>query len=130
MPASLDTARYLSLATFRKSGAEVATPVWFAPHHGALYVFSSGDAGKVKRLRNSTKARVAPCDMRGKVLGEWTDATATLIDNPAEVAAAHQALVERYGWQMRLLDCVSKIGGKYGSRAFVRIKVGSSTRRR
>ena len=124
MSKTLDTARYLSLETFRKTGAGVATPVWFAPHGGALYVFSAGDAGKVQRLRNSSKARVAPCDMRGKVLGEWADAQAFLVDSEKEITAAHAALVERYGWQMRLLDCGAKIGGRYDKRAFIRIQVG------
>ena len=51
--------RYMSLATFRKSGAQVATPVWFAPADGKLYVFTAGDSGKVKRLRGSSRARRA-----------------------------------------------------------------------
>lgn len=130
MAQTLDTARYLSLATFRKTGAEVATPVWFAPHAGALWVFSAGDAGKVKRLRNSAKARVAPCDMRGRVLGEWTDASATIVDDPRQVEAAHAALVERYGWQMRLLDCLSKLGGRYDTRAFIRVELAGGKKRR
>ena len=120
---TLENARYISLATFRKSGAEVATPVWFAPLKGTIYAFSAGDAGKVKRLRNSAKARVAPCDMRGRVLGDWTDANAYLVGDAAEREAAHAALVKQYGWQMRLLDCMSKIGGRYDSRAFIRIEL-------
>jgi hypothetical protein len=130
MPQTLETARYMSLATFRKNGAEVATPVWFAPHAGALWVFSAGDAGKVKRLRNSPKARVAPCDMRGRVLGEWVEASASIVDDPRQVQAAHAALVARYGWQMRLLDCFSKLGGRYDTRAFIRVELVGSKKRR
>jgi len=47
--AALDRQRHVALATFRRSGAEVRTPVWFAATDGKLYVFSAGDAGKVKR---------------------------------------------------------------------------------
>ena len=47
----LATADYFNLATFRKNGNAVATPVWFAPHGDTFYVFSAGDAGKVKRIR-------------------------------------------------------------------------------
>jgi len=118
----LDRARYLSLATFRRNGAEVATPVWFAPLGGKYYVFSAGEAGKVKRLRNSSKARVAPCDVRGKLLGTWSDAKATIVADEAEKQAAHAALVKQYGWQMRLLDCGAKLGGRYHKRAFIRIE--------
>ena len=38
----LDRHRYLSLATFRRNGAEVTTPVWFAAGDGKLYVFTAG----------------------------------------------------------------------------------------
>jgi uncharacterized protein len=51
--AEMDRARYMSLATFRKNGAEVATPVWFAEADLKLYVIATDDSGKVKRLRNS-----------------------------------------------------------------------------
>ena len=127
---TLENARYISLATVRKNGAEVATPVWFAPAKGSFFAFSAGDAGKVKRLRNSPKARIAPCDMRGKVLGEWSDANAYLISDEKERHAAHAALVIQYGWQMRLLDCMSKIGGRFDSRAFIRIELTSTKKRR
>ena len=130
MSKTLDTASYLSLETFRKNGTGVATPVWFAARGSSLYVFSAGDAGKVKRLRNSSKARVAPCDVRGKVLGDWVEAKAILIDDAAEAKAAHAALVERYGWQMRLLDCGAKIGGRYDKRAFIRIDVSGRRKHR
>jgi LmbE family N-acetylglucosaminyl deacetylase len=51
--------RYLSLATYRASGAEIATPVWFASVGDTIYVFTAGDSGKVKRLRRSSRARIA-----------------------------------------------------------------------
>ena len=123
MPISLKTARYLSLATFRKTGATVATPVWFAERGGALYVFSANDAGKVKRLRNSSRSRVAPCDMRGGLLGEWQDAKAILVSDKIEIRSAHLALCEKYGWQMHTLDFFSRLGGKINQREFIRIEL-------
>src|SRR5215813_13031339 len=71
--------RYLSLATYRASGAELATPVWFVSVDGTLYVFTAGDSGKVKRLRRSSRARVAPCNARGTLDGPWQDATAHVV---------------------------------------------------
>lgn len=77
--------KYLNLETFRKSGEGVRTPVWFAadpPDGGtarALYVYSTGDSGKVKRIRNNPQVRVAPCDMRGNLRGEWLDARAEIL---------------------------------------------------
>ena len=48
------------------------------------------DSGKVKRLRNSSRARIAPCDARGNVKGEWRDATARIVDDAALIERAHQ----------------------------------------
>ena len=93
--------RYLSLATFRANGTEVATPVWYVVVDGRLYVFTAGDAGKVKRLRRSSRARVAPCDARGGVTGRWRDATARVVTDPATIARADAAMRAKYGWQKR-----------------------------
>jgi hypothetical protein len=87
--ASLEGHKYLNLETFRKNGQGVRTPVWFAgePTSGApekVYVYSTNNSGKAKRIRNSPRARVAPCDARGKLLGEWVDAHAETVTGEAE----------------------------------------------
>jgi len=122
MPLSEDIlrARYVSLATFRRDGRKVATPVWAAPLGDELVLFSAGDAGKIKRLRNSSRSELAPCDVRGKLEGEWQAAQATIMDAD-EVKAAHAALQQKYGWQLGLLDLVSRVGGRIEQRAYVRV---------
>jgi PPOX class probable F420-dependent enzyme len=119
----LSKANYLSLGTFRKNGAEVHTPVWFAEEGGTLYLFSNGNAGKVKRLRNSARARVAPCNVSGKVLGEWRDAEARLLDTEADKLRAHRALRRRYGWQMGLLDFFAGLFGRTAQREFIAVRL-------
>ncbi|MDT7579905.1 MAG: uncharacterized protein QOK35_1169, partial [Pseudonocardiales bacterium] len=42
--------QFVSLSTFRRSGAPVATPVWIARDGDALVVTTIADSGKVKRL--------------------------------------------------------------------------------
>ncbi len=121
MPKQLQDSEYLSLGTWRKNGTIVDTPVWFAPGGDYLYVFSAGDAGKVKRLRNSSRARVAPCTVTGKVLGGWQDATAIVLDDPQEIAAAYQALHARYRWRMVAIDLVSRLAGRFKKRKLIRI---------
>ncbi len=120
----LDRARYVSLATFRKSGVRVDTPIWAAPHAGKLYAFTAGDSGKVKRLRRSARAEVAPCDVRGRLLGDWASARARIVENPGTIEAAYAALVAKYGWQMRLTDLLSRLSGRYDRRAILEIAVG------
>ena len=117
----LDHERYISLATFRRDGRVVETPVWFALDAERLYVFSAGDAGKVKRLRNSARARVTPCDFRGRLHGEPRDATARILDEAQGIERAYAALHAKYGWQMRLSDWLSRITGRLQQRAILEI---------
>jgi PPOX class probable F420-dependent enzyme len=120
---TLSEANYLSLGTFRKNGVEVRTPVWFAEEDGTLYLFSNGAAGKVKRLRNSSRARVAPCDVRGKILGDWHEAEAHLLGSESGKKAAHQALLRRYGWQMSALDFFAGLFGRAAQREFIAVRL-------
>jgi PPOX class probable F420-dependent enzyme len=118
----LEHARYLDLATFRKNGAAVETPVWFAASGSRLYVFTAGDAGKVKRLRRSARARIARCDVRGKRQGPWIEAHAHIVTDPAVIERAHAALRTKYGVQMHLLDLLSWASGRIRNRAWVEIE--------
>ncbi len=115
--------RYLNLATFRRNGTAVTTPVWFAAADGKLYVFTAGESGKVKRLRHSSRARIAPADMRGRVRGAWRDASARLVTEPGAIERAHAALRTKYAWQMRLGDLFSRLAGRLERRAWIEIEV-------
>jgi uncharacterized protein len=93
----------MSLETFKKTGQGVRTPIWFAADPAApldspsakLYVYTIDGTGKVKRVRNNGKVRVAPCDSRGKVLGEWTDARAGIVTGD-EAALGTRLLNKKY----------------------------------
>jgi len=119
----LDRHRYMSLATFRRSGAEVATPVWFAAANGRLYVFTAEQSGKVKRLRHSSRARVAPSDARGWVRGAWRDASARIVTEPRSIERARAALESKYGWQMRVTDLLSRLTGRINHRAWLELQL-------
>jgi len=121
--AELDHHRYMSLATFRRSGAQVATPVWFAAVDGRLYVVSAGTAGKVKRIRNASRARVAPCDMRGGVTGAWQEASARVITDAGPIARAQSALRAKYGWQVAIFNFVSRLTGRARRRAWLEVSI-------
>jgi PPOX class probable F420-dependent enzyme len=122
---SLVGERYINFATFRRSGVAVETPVWFAPLEGKLYLFTSGTAGKVKRLRNSPRSRVAACDVRGRLHGEWIDATARIVEEPETIKRAYEALRAKYGLQMWLTDFFSKLTGRIDKRAIVEIELAT-----
>lgn len=119
----MNYAAYVSLATFRKSGAEVATPVWAAHDDGEFFIFSAGDAGKVKRLRNSPRARLAVCDLRGRVLGDYHEATAEILEHPGDKRRALRLLRRKYGWQMSLADLGARLTGRFDKRAYIRVRL-------
>jgi PPOX class probable F420-dependent enzyme len=104
--------KYLNLESYRKTGAAVATPVWFAQnddeHGDELYIYSLAEAGKVKRIRNNPRVRVMPCDFRGGPKGEWVDATARIIDG-AEADKAQRLLDKKYGLMKRIGNIFSRI---------------------
>lgn len=125
--ARLEREAYVSFATRKRSGEFVPTPVWFAPGDGGYYLFSAGDAGKVKRLRNFSEARLAPCTVTGRVTGDWLEAEAFLLDDPEDTARALAALRSKYGWQLRLLDTLSRAAGRLDRRAYIRVEPRSVT---
>lgn len=112
---------YMSFATRKKSGEYVATPVWFAPLDGDYYIFSAGNAGKVKRLRNFTDASIASCTVTGRVTGEEFEADAYLLETREDEAQALKALQRKYGWKMKLTDLLSGITGKKNKRCYIRV---------
>ena len=63
--------KYITMETFRRTGAPVAAPVWFIEEHGLVYVGTFAKLGKVKRLRNTPRVRVVASTMRGQPKGEW-----------------------------------------------------------
>jgi hypothetical protein len=121
--AAFDRQRYMTLATSRRTGVEVRTPVWFAAVDGKIYLFTAGESGKVKRLRHSSRARVAPSDMRGRVRGVWWDVAARIVTAPRVIERAHTALRAKYGWQMWLGDLSSRLTGRMERRAWIEIEV-------
>lgn len=123
MVTNLASERYVNLETFKKDGNGVKTPVWAAEFDGKLVVVTDGTSFKVKRIRNNPKIRLAPCDQRGKVHGAWVDGEARIIEDAAHAARAHDALKKKYGWQMWILDVMSKISGRYRRRALLELSV-------
>ena len=105
-------AKYLNLETFRKTGAGVQTPVWFAqpPGQALFYIYSEADAGKVKRIRNNPQVRVAPCNFRGRLRGEWVEAQARIC-GPEESAKGQQLLRRKYGLLKATGDFFARMAG-------------------
>ena len=106
IPAEVQGQKYISLTTFRKSGAGVATPIWFGEEDGKLYVMTRSISGKVKRLRNNPNVNVAPCTIRGKVTGPEFVATARLLPEADHKHA--RALINRKYLAARITTWLSR----------------------
>ena len=126
MNPAFDPARpsYVSLATFRRDGREVRTPVWIAGAGGRLYVYTNAKSGKVKRVRTNGRARLAACDARGKLVQpeRWLDARARLLTDPAAMEPGFAALLAKYGWQLHLALFFAKLSGRYRDRAILELE--------
>lgn len=96
IPKEIQNQKYVCLTTFRKSGVGVSTPLWFAEIDGKLYAMTRNDSGKYKRIRNNANVKVAPCTIRGKVIGP-------------EFAGKAQIL-PRNGGSKRKTLCIANIG--------------------
>jgi len=100
IPTEIQNQRYMSLATFRKTGVAVYTPIWFAEDGGKLYFMTNEKLGKIKRLRNNSKVKIAPCTIRGKITGPEFDGTARIL--PPSDSTRARGLIKKKYWLARL----------------------------
>lgn len=94
----LRDAKYIDLVSYRKSGAGVHTPVWFAEEDGRLFVMTRADSAKIKRIRNNSRVEIAACNARGRCGGPAVAAIATISDTPAQ----GRRLIRKKYWLARL----------------------------
>lgn len=88
-------ARYLLLTTYRRDGAEVATPVWFAPAGHQLLIWTEARSAKVRRIRRDHRISVCTCTAKGRPTSQPAYGTAEFL-NPEQGALAQRQLRRRY----------------------------------
>ena len=113
--------RYVSLMTFRRNGVGVATPIWIAPIDGKLYAVTDRRSAKMKRLRVTDRIRLAACDLRGQVRGEYADGRGRTIADPGLIDLAITALSRKYGWRFCLASFFSRLSGRISQRTWLEI---------
>ena len=113
----------ISLATFRRSGEEVRTPVWPIVIDGSFWVITFRDSWKARRLRKNPNVRFAPCNSSGKkILGEWTAGTAELTEAPERLEWLVQELKRKYGWRYFLIvQVIYPLLGRRGASVAIEI---------
>ena len=104
----LGAEKYVLLTTFRKDGRAVPTPLWVVPDGAGLAFWTPAGTGKVKRIRNSGRVTLAPCDMRGNVRGDAIEAQARIGD-AADRRRVGEGIKRKYGVIGRLSLLGSKL---------------------
>jgi PPOX class probable F420-dependent enzyme len=94
---------YIRLETFKKNGLAIPTPVWFVVEDDMLYVRSYANSGKVKRMRNNSRVRVAPSDALGKAHGVTIEGSARRVNADREIKIS-QLLDRKYGLMKMSFD--------------------------
>lgn len=106
-----DKSKYISLETYRKNEQAVRTPVWFVVKDDLIYVVTRDQTGKIKRLRNNTKVKLALCTIKGNITGKWVSGTATILDNE-KTAEAVKWRDKKYGFMAKIAKFLSKSKGE------------------
>ncbi|WP_375399358.1 PPOX class F420-dependent oxidoreductase [uncultured Amnibacterium sp.] len=103
--------QFVSLTTFRKTGAPVATAVWVARDADALVVTTGGGSGKIKRLRNDARVELRPCTRMGAVADDAPVAhgLAEVVDDEAGGEQLRQAIAAKYGLQYKAFAGAGRI---------------------
>jgi uncharacterized protein len=112
---------YILLTTFTKDGRPKPTPIWAAPDGDRLVVITQEKSWKVKRIRNTPRVTVAPCDLRGNPKGEAVDAVAAILDKSAN-GATYGAIGKRYGLFGKAFSVFSKLRGGMKNNVTIELK--------
>ncbi|MBE1548652.1 hypothetical protein GGC64_002676 [Mycobacterium sp. OAS707] len=108
--AEVAKSEYILLTTFTKDGRPKPTAIWAAPDGDRLLVITQEKSWKVKRIRNTARVTIAPCDRVGKPKGEAVEAVATILDKSAN-GATYDAIGKRYGLLGKTFGVFSKLRG-------------------
>lgn len=109
----LEDEKYLSVTTFRRSGAAVTTPTWVVPlERGRFGFWTSSATGKAKRMRANPRVTVQPCDARGRVKPGTAalGATAELVSSGPDFEAIQTRVRAKYGIMVPISNLFNKIG--------------------
>ncbi|CAN5478952.1 PPOX class F420-dependent oxidoreductase [soil metagenome] len=105
--------KFISLTTYRRSGAEVTSPVWVVGlEDGRIGFWTAMGTGKTKRIPHDPRVVVRPSDMRGNVAeGAPSYAgTATLVQSGAAFTEVQGKVRAKYGFMTTVTRVLGKLG--------------------
>ena len=107
----IESEKCISLETYRKNNEPVKTPVWFVIKNDLIYVVTRDQTGKVKRLRNNQQVKIATCNFKGKIKGQWISGTAKILTED-ETKDAVKWREKKYGLMAKIAKFLSKGKGE------------------
>ena len=102
---------YISIESFGKDGRTIRTPVWITSEDCNLFCWTLANSGKVKRIRNNSRVRLAPCDAAGNTKGVWVAANARVLDSPQDIKAQAQRMSRKFGLKFLLFRLLPLLRG-------------------
>ena len=112
---------YILLTTFTKDGRPKPTPIWAVPDGDNLVAITQEKSWKVKRIRNTPRVTIAPCDVGGNPKGEPVEAVAAILDKSAN-GATYDGIGKRYGLFGKAFNVFSKLRGGMKNNVTVELK--------
>ncbi len=107
----LESEKCISLETYRKNNESVNTPVWFVIKDDLIYVVTRDRTGKIKRLRNNQQVKIATCNFKGKIKGQWISGTAKILTEE-QTQDAVKWREKKYGLMAKIAKFLSKGKGE------------------
>ena len=107
----LESEKCISLETYRKNNESVHTPVWFVIKDDLIYVVTRDQTGKIKRLRNNQQVKIATCNFKGKIKGQWKSGTAKILTEE-QTQDAVKWREKKYGLMAKIAKFLSKGKGE------------------
>jgi uncharacterized protein len=104
---SRETGKYICILTYKKNGDGVSTPVWFIRKDNKIYIRTSNQSGKVKRIKNNNIVSYALCNISGRIKGEWHSGVAKI--EPDVNKMIFSKITEKYGLIAQIINILYKI---------------------
>jgi uncharacterized protein len=111
----------INLESYKHDGTPVQTPVWLVEDAGTIYIRTGPRTWKAKRIRKNSAVRIAPSNMRGKILGSWVNGKAHFVEGE-EGTKILRLFRKKYGIMGRITDFFNKLRGR-GTLAVIAIDV-------
>ena len=108
---NLQNQQFMNLTTYRKSGVPVVTTVLFAVANEKMYVWTTKDSGKVKRIRNNATMEIEPSTRLGRPRGPIAAATARIL-SVTEQIQAQTVTARQFSWLQKFFALIWRLQGR------------------